>query len=356
MKKFKSYNGSIIQYNCYKHRKKLFHYFLSLEMEQISKATGFNLTDESEALASPEYEYYFEEYCGFTVQIERHFSFENAQVLIVLKSHLNDSDDHKIDVFPPNKIISTPTALKAYFLNSEKLKQASFFKIFLILPKTALTFLSSDPNSTVNFIPCKHFYKMSHNKKKPEKGIPGFETEFPMRCDFEVPSDCHWVALRSGGKTFERVQSADGVKRGMYVDDERPKWFAMTSSTLSSLFVSPLIERRFDVVEVSFFYVVAPGSSLSVFAVDENFKVEDLRDGSAYGQETNFNKTTKYNNWVFARVQVEVPSHFHSFHVSVVLFESFVYGKLKLLRYVKYKYIHIKNKIVFVLSYLFGRI
>ena len=262
-------------------------------------------------------EYYLENDCGFTVQIERNLSFENAQILIILKRRLNGSNDPKVDVLTSNKMISTPTAFKAYFLNSEKIRQANFFKIFLYLPKIVNTFLSSDPNSTVNFIPCKHFYKMSHKteNKIPEKGIPGFKTEFPMRCNFEVPSDCHWVSLRSGGESFERVQYADDVKMGMRVDDARHKWFAMTSSTSSSLFISPLIERRFDVVEVSLYYVVAPGSSLSVFAVDENFKVEDLRDG--FDAVTILNKTTNYNSWIFARVQIEVPSDFHSFHVSL---------------------------------------
>ena len=268
-------------------------------------------------------EYHLEQDCGFTVQISKHLIFKDVRVFIVLNRFLKDSEKYKLEVLTPNKLVNAQFVFKAYFLQSENITKANFFKIFLVVPNDVSKSLASDSNTTVHFIPCKHFYKMSHanDEKILQKGIPGFKpsTNFPLRCNFENPNNCSWVALQSSGNNFERVQYADCLKNGMYVDKKHHKWFAaaVTPSDLtSSLFVSPLIERRSGFVEVSFYYVVEPGNSLSAFIVDEHFEVKELQEKVAYDV---INRTINESftiDWVFARVQLKVPPQFHSFHVS----------------------------------------
>ena len=110
----------------------------------------------------------------------------------------------------------------------------------------------------------------------------------------------------------------------MRVDrNDDTQWFAAskTSPSLmtSSFLLSPLMRRSSDVVEVSFYHLVTPGSGLAVRVVGEHF--EDVEDGVAH---TVVNRSSSVwveeDSWVFARVQVEVPSDFDSFHVSFALF------------------------------------
>ena len=173
---------------------------------------------------------------------------------------------------------------------------------------------------------------------KLERGIPGFESS---KCDFEDARKCNWVALKSDGERFERVRSAECLWRrehtkwissGMQVDQkDDTQWFAasMTSPSLmtSSFLLSPLMRRSSDIVEVSFYHAVTPGSGLVVRVVGEYF--EDVEDSLAH-TVVNRSSSVKVeeDNWVFARVQVEIPSDFNSFHVSFVLVVNFLMLKL----------------------------
>jgi len=289
-----------------------------LEINEISKRANFKLDEETKMKASQQFELGKEE-CGFTVQIPN-FLATNATVYVVLKRYLYYRPGFKYDVIKPNKTILTP-ALKAYFLLPGSVTEgAVWFKTYVVLPKVRSEWLKLS-YSAVKFIPCKRFSRMSGGQL--ERGIPGFES---LKCDFEDARKCHWVALQSD-ESFERVRSAECLWRrehtkwissGMQVDQkDDTQWFAasMTSPSLvmSSFLLSPLMRRSSDTVEVSFYHAVTPGSGLVVRVVGEYF--EDVEDSLAH-TVVNRSSSVKVeeDNWVFARVQVEVPSDFDSFH------------------------------------------
>ena len=276
--------------------------------------------------ASQQFELGKEE-CGFTVQIPN-FLATNATVYVVLKRYLYYRPGFKYDVIKPNKIILTP-ALKAYFLLPGSVTEgAVWFKTYVVLPKVRSELLEL-LYSAVKFLPCKRFSRVSGGQL--ERGISGFESS---KCNFEDARKCHRVALQSDGKRFARARFAEFLWRrehskwissGMHQKDDTQWYSASKTSSLmtSSYLISPLMGRSSNFVEVSFYHVVAPGSGLVVRVVGEYF--EDVEDSLAH-TVVNRSSSVKVeeDNWVFARVQVEIPSDFDSFHVSFVLFVNFL--------------------------------
>ena len=144
--------------------------------------------------------------CGFTVQIPN-FLATNATVYVVLKRYFYYRSGFRYDVIKPNKTIVTP-ALKAYFLLPGSVTEREvWFKTYVVLPKQRSDWLKLS-YSAVKFLPCKSFNTMSGGRL--ERGIPGFENS---KCDFEDARKCHWVALQSDGESFERVRSAECLRR-----------------------------------------------------------------------------------------------------------------------------------------------
>ena len=217
--------------------------------------------------------------------------------------------------------------MKAYFLLPGSVTEgAVWFKTYVVLPKVRSELLEL-LYSAVKFLSCKRFSRVSGGQL--ERGISGFESS---KCNFEDARKCHRVALQSDGKRFARARFAEFLWRrehskwissGMHQKDDTQWYSASKTSSLmtSSYLISPLMGRSSNFVEVSFYHVVTPGSCLVVRVVDEYF--EYVEDSLAH-PVVNRSSLVKVeeDNWVFARVQVKIPSEFDSYHVS--LFVNFL--------------------------------